>query len=390
MTPEETAATADSSELTCPQCKGPLPGDAMTCPNCGVDLGLVALLAERAYLEGFPGAAPIPVTPEALVPRIGEFLIEQNLLTSEQLDLALKQQRKSGDETKRRLLGEILVEMNLIDREVLDTVINRQIIALHSALQEANRNLEKRVAQRTMELEQALANLTELNQIKANFISNVSHELRTPLAHIKGYVELLLGSQLGPMEAGQMKALQVVQRSTTRLEHLIDDLIEFSTSSREGIGLRTQAFQINDLLENVCQRSSDKAQNAEITLTTDTADDLPMVRGDMERLSWVLIQLVDNGIKFTPSGGHVTLKSTRNENQAIISVIDTGIGIPTDRIDEIFVPFHQLDGASDRRYGGTGLGLAMVKLILNAHDSEIHIDSEKNKGSTFSFALPLA
>ncbi|MGD8815144.1 MAG: ATP-binding protein [Anaerolineales bacterium] len=362
----------------------------MTCPNCGVDLGLVALLAERAYLEGFPGAAPIPVTPEALVPRIGEFLIEQNLLTSEQLDLALKQQRKSGDETKRRLLGEILVEMNLIDREVLDTVINRQIIALHSALQEANRNLEKRVAQRTMELEQALANLTELNQIKANFISNVSHELRTPLAHIKGYVELLLGSQLGPMEAGQMKALQVVQRSTTRLEHLIDDLIEFSTSSREGIGLRTQAFQINDLLENVCQRSSDKAQNAEITLTTDTADDLPMVRGDMERLSWVLIQLVDNGIKFTPSGGHVTLKSTRNENQAIISVIDTGIGIPTDRIDEIFVPFHQLDGASDRRYGGTGLGLAMVKLILNAHDSEIHIDSEKNKGSTFSFALPLA
>jgi signal transduction histidine kinase len=360
----------------------------MTCPNCGVDLALVTLLAERAYLEGFPGAAPIPAAPEALVPRIGELLIEQNLLTPEQLDIALKHQRKLGDGKDRRLLGEILVEMKLIDREVLDGIINQQIIALHSALQEANRNLEKRVAERTKELENALARLTELNQIKANMISNVSHELRTPLAHIKGYIELLIGEQLGPLDPEQTKALEVVQRSYTRLENLIDDLIEFSTSSREGIGLKIQPFQINQLMTMVLERSRSKAEKEKITLKTEIEDALPLVQGDVKRLGWVLIQLVDNGIKFTPQGGKVTLKSSRNGDQVTISVIDTGIGIPADRMDEIFVPFHQLDGSAERRYGGTGLGLALVKLILDAHDCEIRIQSEIGKGSTFSFDLP--
>ncbi len=360
----------------------------MTCPNCGVDLALVALLAERAYLEGFPGAAPIPATPEALVPRIGELLIEQNLLTPEQLDLALKHQRELGKGKERRLLGEILVEMKLIDREVLDGIINQQIIALHSALQEVNRNLEKRVAERTMELEKALARLTDLNQIKANMISNVSHELRTPLAHIKGYIELLIGAQLGPLNPDQIKALEVAQRASTRLEKLIEDLIEFSTSSREGIGLKIHPFQIKQLLNMVLERSRGKAEKAEVGLKAEIEEPLPLVQGDEKRLGWVLIQLVDNGIKFTPAGGQVTLKSSLNGDRVTISVSDTGIGIPADRMDEVFVPFHQLDGSSERRYGGTGLGLALVKLILEAHGCQIMIQSEIGKGSTFSFDLP--
>jgi len=323
-----------------------------------------------------------------LVPRIGELLIEQNLLTPEQLDLALKHQRELGEGKKRRLLGEILVEMRLIDREVLDGIINQQIIALHSALQDSNRNLEKRVAERTMELENALAHLTELNQIKANMISNVSHELRTPLAHIKGYIELLIGAQLGPLNPDQIKALEVVQRSSTRLETLIEDLIEFSTSSREGIGLKIQPFRVEQLLNMVIERSREKAEKSKIELTAEIEEPLSLVRGDEKRLGWVLIQLVDNGIKFTPEGGQVTLKSSLNGDRVTISVTDTGIGIPGDRMDEVFIPFHQLDGSAERRYGGTGLGLALVKLILDAHDCEIRIQSEIGKGSTFSFDLP--
>ena len=359
----------------------------MTCPTCGIDLALVALLAERAYLEGLPGAAPIIAPPEVLVPRIGEYLIEQGLLTSAQLELALKRQQELRERDERRLLGEILVELNLVDREVLDTIINRQIIALHAALQEANRTLERRVAERTRELEQALARLTELNQIKANLISNVSHELRTPMAHIIGYTDLLMSSQLGPLGSDQVSALDVVQRATKRLERLIEDLIEFSTSSREGISLKPQAFNAVELLNEVCQRSLDKASKAKVILAVEVQDSLPLVRGDVERLGWVLNQLVDNGVKFSPAGGRVSLKATHNGNQIILAVEDTGIGIPPDRIEEIFVPFHQLDGSAQRRYGGTGLGLALVKLILDAHGTEMIVESEEGMGSNFSFTL---
>jgi signal transduction histidine kinase len=360
----------------------------MKCPNCEVDLALVALLTERAHLNGQPGAAPITSPPEALVPRIGEYLIEQGLLTAEKLELALERQRELRKSDDRKLLGEILVEMELVEREVLDGIINRQVFSLYSALQEANRNLEQRVADRTNELEQALARLTELNQIKANLVSNVSHELRTPMAHIKGYVELLLDSQLGPLDGEQKSALQVVQRATERLERLLDDLIEFSTSSRAGVGLRLEGFKIEDLLEKVRKSSNNKAAKAEIDLNLDVGEPLPMVRGDPERLGWVLNQLVDNGIKFTPEGGSVTLKAVLDADQVIVSVRDTGIGIPDARRDEIFLPFHQLDGSSRRVYPGTGLGLALVKLILDAHGAEINVISDEGKGSTFSFNLP--
>jgi signal transduction histidine kinase len=387
MKRKSSATTAETVELACPQCGGALPADAMTCPSCSVDLALVALLAERAYLAGRPGAAPITAPPEALVPRIGEYLIEQGLLTPEQLDLALERQRELREQDESRLTGEILVDMGFVDREVLDGVINRQIIALHAALQEANRNLEQRVAERTKELEQALASLTELNQLKANLISNVSHELRTPLAHIKGYMELLASKQLGSLEEGQVSALDVIQRATQRLESLIEDLIEFSTSSREGISLRLQAFDVDELLNTVHQHAHDRAKRGKIELAIETEKSLPRVRGDMERLGWALNQLVDNAIKFTPEGGRVSLKAARHEDWVILSVEDTGIGIPPDRIDEIFLPFHQLDGSIQRRYGGTGLGLALVNLILEAHDTKVTVTSEEGQGSTFSFTL---
>jgi signal transduction histidine kinase len=352
-----------------------------------VDLALLALLAERAFLEGVPQTAPLPATPEAIVPRIGEYLLEQGLLQPAQLERALQEQKKLSDKGTRRLLGQTLLEMGLVDRETLDRAVTRQIIGLHAALQDANRALEGRVAERTAELRRALERLTELNQIKANLISNVSHELRTPLAHIKGYVELMADSQLGPLSDDQTRALGVVQRAVERLGRLIEDLIEFSTASREGLALHLQRVTVQEMAAQALERTHEKADKAGVHLVAELADGLPPLTADPIRLTWVLHQLLDNAIKFTPGGGQVTLRARWAPPNVLISVVDSGIGIAPTRLEEIFEPFHQLDGSPTRRYGGTGLGLSLVKLILSAHGTQLAVESEEGKGSTFSFSL---
>lgn len=386
---DQPQAPAKREQLACPQCQHPLPGDARTCPNCGVDLALLALLAERAFLEGVPQSAPLPATPESIVPRIGEYLLEQGLLQPAQLERALQEQRKLDQKGTRRLLGQTLLEMGLVDRETLDRAVTRQIIGLHAALQDANRALEGRVAERTAELRRALERLTELNQIKANLISNVSHELRTPLAHIKGYVELMADSQLGPLSDDQTRALGVVQRAIDRLGRLIEDLIEFSTASREGLALHLQRVTVEEMASQALERTHEKAEKAGVRLAAELADRIPPLTADPVRLTWVLHQLLDNAIKFTPGGGQVTLRARLEPPAVLISVVDTGIGIAEARLEEIFEPFHQLDGSPTRRYGGTGLGLSLVKLILSAHGTQLTVESEEGKGSAFSFGLSL-
>lgn len=379
-----------SATLNCPQCGHAIPAESRTCPNCSVDLALVALLTERAYLEGVPEAAPISSPPEDLVPRLGEYLLEQGILTHAELEEALRRQKELSERGEHRLLGQTLVGMGYVDRETLDRAITRQIIELHAALQEANRTLERRVSERTAELRRALDRLTELNQIKANLISNVSHELRTPLAHIKGYVELVADEQLGPLADDQANALGVVQRASERLERLIEDLIEFSTASRAGISLDRKEISITELVEKTLAKSNEKARSAGVSLSSSVPSEVNMVYADADRIGWVLYQLVDNGIKFTAPGGTVELEVEAANSRVTLKVRDNGIGIPSDRLEEIFEPFHQLDGSPTRRYGGTGLGLALVRLILTAHGSEMVVESQEGQGSLFCFNLPTA
>ena len=379
----------ETKMLPCPQCKFPIPGDSRTCPNCGVDLALLALLAERSYLAGIPETAPLPETPDAFVPRIGDYLIERDLLSKEQLEAALARQKELADQGERRLLGQTLVEMEIVSRETIDLAITNQIIELHAALTDANRTLELRVSERTAELKQALARLRELNQLKTNLISNVSHELRTPLAHIKGYVELLEEEELGELTLEQIKAMSVIARATVRLGQLIDDLIAFSTASREGMDLKLEPVSIAELGRDIINRSKPKAAQEGVRLRLSVDKNLPPIQADVEKLSWVLYQLLDNAIKFTPDGGNAKLWAEHVSGLVTLAVSDTGIGIPSGKIDEVFQPFHQLDGSATRRYSGTGLGLALVKQIVEAHGSKINAESIEKKGSTFRFDLPI-
>ncbi len=376
--------------ILCPQCEHTLPGDARVCPNCGIDLALLSLLGEKAYLDGSPIYAPMDTTPQWLVPRIGDFLLKQGEITDEQLNIALTRQKEATESGEHVLLGQTLLELGYLERETLDRAITQQIVELHAALQESNRTLKQRVTERTKELRHALERLTEINQIKANLISNISHELRTPLAHIKGYVELFVAGQLGDLSNEQSEAMQVTLRATNRLGSLIEDLIEFSTASREGITLHLQPVSIPELIDGVFDRSSEKAKKAGVALEPKLEENLPDLQVDPERLSWAIFQLVDNGIKFTPDGGKVNIQVGIKDLGIHFIVSDTGIGIPEDRIHEIFEPFHQLDGSPTRRYGGAGLGLALVKIIVDAHGAELSVESQEGQGTKFEFTIPSA
>lgn len=319
---------------------------------------------------------------------MGEYLVHKGLVSAENLQKALDHQQEEMAKGNPILLGQALVDLKLIKRIQLDQAVTEQIIQLRSALQAANRTLERRVEERTAELQKALERVSELSQLKANFISNISHELRTPLTHVKGYVELLITGSLGPITEEQKHALQVCQQSGVKLETLIEDLIMVSLASRGEMSIKQEDVDIRRLANLTVKSLGGKALERGVNLHAIIDEDVPFVQADSQKIAWVLGQLVDNGIKFTPANGSVVVSVKREgENLVIVSITDTGIGIPSSQMEDIFEPFHQLDGSTTRRHGGTGLGLSLARQIVEAHGSMLEVQSTEGRGSTFRFPL---
>ncbi|MEP7359061.1 MAG: ATP-binding protein, partial [Anaerolineales bacterium] len=364
--------------------------DSVVCPACGADIELMTLAADRALMEAMLAThdRTTPISPEQLAPRLGVYLVRHKYVTPDQLQAALVDQAHDRPGEARPLIGQTLVHLGFLTNRDLDQAIASQLLELQTALLDANRGLEQRVQERTAELEAALTRLTEFNQLKANFVANVSHELRTPLTHIKGYNSLLTDETLGPTTPDQREALRVTASSIGRLEQLINDLIAYAAAARGELTVNRRLVSLAAVASQVSERLQPKAIKQRVTLSIELPGSLPLVSADEEKLSWLLLQLVDNGLKFTQPAGQVHLSAVVRNDQVIIAVRDTGIGIPADRLDDIFEPFRQLDGSSTRRYGGTGLGLALVRQILEAHGSAITVNSQVGQGSTFWFALP--
>ncbi|NUM46575.1 MAG: hypothetical protein HUU38_17870 [Anaerolineales bacterium] len=374
---------------SCPICDVSINSQFRFCQNCGVDLALAANLAADA-LSAASTPLKFPVSPEILIPRLGEKLVQRGVVTEEALQTALLYQKEQATLNKPVLLGQALIHLGYLDRTTLDQTITAQILDLQTALSRNNRDLEKRVQEYTADLQRALQKLSELNQLKSNFISNISHELRTPLTHVKGYLELMADESLGPLTGEQVDATHVMGRAVERLENLINDLIKFSETAKGGMSLQLTHFDLPKLLERVRLQALEKAEKRHILLQNKIPENFPRIVADEENIHWVLSQLVDNAIKFTNPGGKVTVSVTQEGPKAIVSVADTGIGIPQERVDEIFLPFHQLDNSPRRRYGGTGMGLALVKRILEAHNAVLQVQSIPGKGTRLQFVLPVA
>ena len=330
------------------------------------------------------------LTPEVLVPRLGDSLVEKGLLTRASLKEGLAHQAERAAAGESILLGQSLMELGLIDRKTLDRAVTEQIAQLQEALRQSNLFLEERVEQRTAELQEALDKLTELNRLKNDFISNVSHELRTPLAHMVGYIDLLSAEALGGLTDEQKSAVAVLQKSYHRLSGLIDNLLFLSFDTDESLHLEPSAMSIQELLHTVCALQRSKAQVEDIALSESVPSDLPAVMADSNKLEWALNQLVENGIKFNQKGGRVSVSAVLRGNRLLVAVADTGVGIPASKIQEVFEPFHQLDSSSTRRVGGAGIGLTLAKRIIEAHGSKLDIESHVGRGTRVTFSLPVA
>jgi signal transduction histidine kinase len=375
--------------ISCPNCGQPVGIQARTCEFCGVDLALAALRAERELL---PIRLPVEgaYTPEILVPRLGEYLVEKGDLTPVDLERGLVEHNRRAEMGHPVLLGQVLLELGLVSPKVLDQAITEQILQLQLALKRSNEELEARIRERTIELENAIEKLGELNQLKANFIANVSHELRTPLTHLKGYLDLLVEGELGSLSDSQMEVMKVMRRSEGRLEGLIEGLIQYSLVSSGKVNLELGDVDIVELIHPIITDVIQTKKYDGLTITAEVQSGLPEVRCDGEKIAWVISQLLDNACKFTPRGGQVKVVCRQANNFVKIAVTDTGIGIAPERIGEIYEPFHQLDGSSTRRYSGTGLGLALSQRILIAHETSFEVNSTLGEGSSFAFSLPVA
>jgi len=376
-------------QLPCPNCGRLVNQKELECPHCGVNLALAAVKEEQEIISKINLNPTIPITPEILVPRVGELLIERGVLSQEGLHRALEYSKKPGPDGQQRLVGQALLELHLIDRETLDQVITEQIFQLHTALQQYNLKLEQRVKERTQELQTALNKLAELNQLKSNFISNVSHELRTPLTHIRGYMDLMQDGSLGNLSKEQEIALDVMLRSEARLEELIEKMIHFSLEASGQFTLQMKPVNLLEVVDLALKQAKIKAMNRPVVLNIDMGNEPCPVCVDQEKIQWVIMELVDNAIKFTPPGGQVKVGLDQDTDKALFYVKDTGIGISGERLSEIFEPYHQLDSSSTRHYGGVGLGLALAKKIIEAHGSKVEVTSEVGQGTFIQFLLPI-
>lgn len=228
----------------------------------------------------------------------------------------------------------------------------------------------------------------KLEQMRTEFVANVSHELRTPLTSIRGFLETLLD---GAMEDPQTcrHFLEILQKETDRLTRLIDDLLNLSKIEERRVVHRWQPVNMSDTIHRVVSLFQPQAAEKQINLLVEVPEELPSVYGDPDMLAQVLINLVDNALKYTPPGGRVSVRVKKEKGQLRVEVEDTGIGIPPESLPRIFERFYRVDKARSRELGGVGLGLAIVKHIIRAHGGKIGVESAPGKGSLFHFTLPL-
>ncbi len=227
----------------------------------------------------------------------------------------------------------------------------------------------------------------ELDQMKSQLLSTVSHELRTPLASIKGFATTLLRQDVEWDEGSRREFLSIISEESDRLAELISNLLDMSRIEAGTLRIETEPMDLHPIIEETATEF--QMMTRDHTIQTLLPPVLPPVVADPRRARQVLRNLVENAVKYSPNGGPITISAQVRTDHLQVSVADQGIGIEPQQLDHIFDRFYQVDSASTRRVGGSGLGLSICEAIVEAHHGEIWVESQPNLGSIFHFTLPL-
>ncbi|MFH1269910.1 MAG: ATP-binding protein [Candidatus Omnitrophota bacterium] len=279
--------------------------------------------------------------------------------------------------------------------EELITILSNQIgqalenARLFEKTWHAQQELEKKVEERTRELTLALEEVKKTSKRKTDFISSVSHELRTPLTSIKGYAAILIEEKLGHLPAAAKERLEKINRHSDELVHIVNELLDIARIESGRQVMKMEELQLKDIISNTADLLSIQCKNKDIELIADIQKDIPSVLIDRVQIERVFINLLGNAVKFTPEKGKITIKARTEGGVIRVDISDTGIGIPPDSLPMLFEEFYRVDNPVNQQVKGTGLGLSLVKHIIEAHKGKIWVESKTNKGSTFSFTIPV-
>jgi two-component system, OmpR family, phosphate regulon sensor histidine kinase PhoR len=243
---------------------------------------------------------------------------------------------------------------------------------------------------KTMLVFHDLTRLKKLERMRVDFVANVTHEIKTPLTAIMGFVETLQEGAIEDRETAK-KFLSTIARHAERLNRLVEDLLTISNTELGEIHFSFESVALSGIAQSVLHVIQQKAEEKKIEIASAIPEDLPLIRADRDRLSQVLINVLDNAVKFTPEGGRVTLAASPAAGQeVVVRITDTGIGVPKDEIARLGERFYRVDKTRSRELGGTGLGLSIVKHLMAAHKGRMEIESQLGRGTSVSLYFPAA
>jgi two-component system phosphate regulon sensor histidine kinase PhoR len=247
------------------------------------------------------------------------------------------------------------------------------------------------VRQGTVAVFHDISDLKKAENMRRDFVANVSHELRTPVTIIKGYAETLLDGTLESDPVRAMKFVEIISNHSDRLTNLINDILTLSSLETKDALIELNPLDVSGTVAKACLLLQERAVQKNITIINESVGgSLPRVMADQGRLEQVVLNLLENAIKYTPDGGSIRLFTEDDGEFIKVSVADTGIGIPFKDLPRIFERFYRVDEARTREQGGTGLGLAIVKHIVQLHGGNVSVTSDPGRGSMFSFTLQKA
>ena len=268
------------------------------------------------------------------------------------------------------------------DEAMVEALADHMTVALENA------RLIGQLRHQAKELQAAYNDLKELDRMKEEFVAIVSHELRTPLTFLRGYLGLLESGTLGPLNEKQKHAVGIMNKRTQVLAEMVNDVMDLQKSKLSELVL--SSVSLPEIATSLVEEAAHTARDQGVYLELDIPQDLPEVLGDRSRLIHVFDNLIGNAVKFSPDGGTITIGMRESGDFVEVRVKDQGIGIPPDKLESIFDFFYQVDSSASRRFSGSGLGLAVVKQIVEAHKGTVWAESDGKHGSTFVFRLPKA